>query len=94
MRHENGQVAEQLQHEIPIGDGVEAVFGHAAQAELLGDELPGRADSRFRPARRAQRGDHGALAALGEALAVAQQHLRVAIQVVRSVTGWARCRWV
>ena len=83
MRHEDGKIREQFQHEIAISDGVEAVFRHAVHAELFGHELPVERVARAGQRAGAQGRGQRARAALGKAFAVAQKHLRIGHEVVR-----------
>jgi len=82
--------AQEVQDEVPIGDGVHRVGRDAVEAELGGDRrtVGGEVHPRERP--RAQRGLPGLARGEREAVTIAQKHPDVGEQVMDRYTGWAR----
>ena len=82
MRHHQRGCGRKLDREVAVGDGVERVFAHRVEAELVGDELAVDRVAGARQRGSAQRQPVDATAAVGHALGVARQHFKVGQQVV------------
>src|SRR5262249_55329927 len=74
---------DELDREVPVTDGVQAVAGHAAEAELLGDRGAVDGEGRRRERARAERRLVGSLGRVDDPAAVALEHVHVGQEVVR-----------
>ena len=90
MHRADGRARQHFQHEITIRDAIERIGGGPVEAQRPGGLLAVDGEGGPRQGRSAQRAFIEAFAGVGEAAAVAAQHLRISQQVVAEGDGLGR----
>ena len=87
MQHDFGEAEEVFRHEVAVGDGVDGAVGDVVELQELSRDLAVDGEGGARKRRAAEGHDVDALPAVFEALHVAQEHLRIGVEVLREVDG-------
>ena len=87
MQHDLGEAEEVFRHEVAVGDGIDGAIGDVVEFEEFFGQFAVDGEGSARERRAAEGHDVDALAAVFEPIHIAQEHLRIGVEVLCEVDG-------